>query len=169
MVSAAAIGFATLILGVPPQLSVKGQTAQRKVVAVETASEIVEAKVIVQTSSGSWAEAEDITEEVDVAEAVATVTPAGGSQQDCNANGVDDSQDISSGTSHDWDNDGRPDECEIAAGDVNLDGTVNSMDLNVVLGWWNLGYSPTSDVNDDGTVDGEDLAGVLAAWGSTNP
>ena len=50
---------------------------------------------------------------------------------------------------------------------MNLDGTVNGADASIVLGWWNLSYSPTSDCNFDGNVDGMDLAIVLAAFGST--
>lgn len=41
---------------------------------------------------------------------------------DCNANGVDDAQDISGGTSADCNGNGVPDECDIAAGAFDFDG-----------------------------------------------
>ena len=143
---------------------VKGQTATKKVVVQEVEADIVEVKVLSKTDSNTWVVADDLTAEANEAEQSA---PALGSISDCNQNGIDDSVDIASGTSSDIDGDGKPDSCEIAAGDVNLNGVVNGSDVSIVLGWWNLGYSPTSDCNFDGTVDGMDLAIVLAAFGST--
>lgn len=143
---------------------VKGQTATKKVVVEEVEADIVEVKVLAKTSTNAWVVADDLTAETNAAEQSA---PALGSITDCNQNGIDDSVDIASGTSSDIDGDGKPDSCEIAAGDVNLNGVVNGSDVSIVLGWWNLGYSPTSDCNFDGNVDGLDLAIVLASFGST--
>lgn len=143
---------------------VKGQTATKKVVVQEVSADIVEVKVLAKTSTNTWVVADDLTTEANQAEQIA---PALGSITDCNDNGIDDAADIAAGTESDIDGDAKPDSCEIALGDVNLDGTVNGADASIVLGWWNLSYSPTSDCNFDGNVDGMDLAIVLAAFGST--
>jgi len=143
---------------------VKGQTATKKVVVQEVSADIVEVKVLAKTSTNAWVVADDLTTETNAAEQAA---PALGSITDCNDNGIDDAADIAAGTENDIDGDAKPDSCEIALGDVNLDGTVNGADASIVLGWWNLSYSPTSDCNFDGNVDGMDLAIVLAAFGST--
>ena len=143
---------------------VKGQTATKKVVVQEVSADIVEVKVLAKTSTNTWVVADDLTTEANQAEQTA---PALGSITDCNDNGIDDAADIAAGTESDVDGDAKPDSCEIALGDVNLDGTVNGADASIVLGWWNLSYSPTSDCNFDGNVDGMDLAIVLAAFGST--
>lgn len=143
---------------------VKGQTATKKVVVQEVSADIVEVKVLAKTSTNTWVVADDLTTEANQAEQTA---PALGSITDCNDNGIDDAADIAAGTESDIDGDAKPDSCEIALGDVNLDGTVNGADASIVLGWWNLSYSPTSDCNFDGNVDGMDLAIVLAAFGST--
>ncbi|MBU6208649.1 MAG: hypothetical protein KGR22_01925 [Planctomycetes bacterium] len=143
---------------------VKGQTATKKVVVQEVSADIVEVKVLAKTATNTWVVADDLTTETNQAEQIA---PALGSITDCNDNGIDDAADIAAGTESDIDGDAKPDSCEIALGDVNLDGTVNGADASIVLGWWNLSYSPTSDCNFDGNVDGMDLAIVLAAFGST--
>jgi len=143
---------------------VKGQTATKKVVVQEVSTDIVEVKVLAKTSTNTWVVADDLTTETNAAEQTA---PATGSITDCNDNGIDDASDIAAGTASDIDGDAKPDSCEIAAGDINLNGVVNGADVSIVLGWWNLGYSPTSDCNFDGNVDGMDLAIVLAAFGST--
>lgn len=143
---------------------VKGQTATKKVVVEEVSEDIVEVKVLAKTATNTWVVADDLTAEANEAEQAG---PALGSISDCNQNGIDDAADIAAGTSSDIDGDAKPDSCEIAAGDVNLNGVVNGSDVSIVLGWWNLGYSPTSDCNFDGNVDGMDLAIVLAAFGST--
>ena len=143
---------------------VKGQTATKKVVVQEVSADIVEVKVLAKTSTNTWVVADDLTTEANQAEQIA---PALGSITDCNDNGIDDAADIAAGTESDIDGDAKPDSCEIALGDVNLDGAVNGADASIVLGWWNLSYSPTSDCNFDGNVDGMDLAIVLAAFGST--
>ncbi len=49
---------------------------------------------------------------------------------DCNANGIDDADDIAAGTSPDLDGDGTPDECELSLGDLNCDGAVNFFDID---------------------------------------
>ena len=51
-------------------------------------------------------------------------------------------------------------------GDLNDDGTVDGMDVAVVLGFWGSSYG-CADVNNDGTVSGPDLAIVLANYGSS--
>ena len=142
---------------------VKGQTATKKVVVQEVAADILEVKVLAKTSTNDWVVADDLTDE---ANAVEQSAPALGSITDCNQNGTDDAADIAAGTESGLDGDTQPDSCEIAAGDVNLNGSVSGSDVSIVLGWWNLGYSPTSDCNFDGNVDGVDLAIVLAAFGS---
>ncbi len=48
--------------------------------------------------------------------------------------------------------------------DVSGDGTVNGLDLGIMLGEW--GGSGSADVNDDGIVNGNDLGIILGAWGA---
>ena len=47
--------------------------------------------------------------------------------------------------------------------DVSGDGTVNGLDLGIMLGEW--GGSGSADVNNDGIVNGSDLGIILRAWG----
>jgi hypothetical protein len=46
--------------------------------------------------------------------------------------------------------------------DLNDDGTVNTGDLLILLGWWG---TPHGDINGDGDTDTADLLALLAAWG----
>ena len=55
-------------------------------------------------------------------------------------------------------------QCFPCPADVNADGTVDVLDLLMVLGAWGLPGGP-SDINGDGIVDVLDLLEVLAAWG----
>lgn len=63
----------------------------------------------------------------------------------------------------DEDSDTLADRCERAAGDTNLDGVVDGLDLANVLAAWGTS-SESQDCNRDGIVDGTDLALVLANW-----
>ncbi|MFM7480523.1 MAG: reprolysin-like metallopeptidase [Planctomycetota bacterium] len=63
----------------------------------------------------------------------------------------------------DADSDGLADRCERAAGDTNLDGAVDGIDLAGVLAAWATS-SEAQDCNRDGIVDGTDIAVVLANW-----
>jgi len=63
----------------------------------------------------------------------------------------------------DADSDGFADRCERAAGDTNLDGRVDGIDLARVLASW-ASSSEEQDCNRDGIVDGFDIAVVLANW-----
>ncbi len=110
---------------------------------------------------------------------------------DCNNNGVDDADDITSGTSLDCNTNSIPDECDIASGfsldvdpmdgipdecqadpcpwDFNNDGLVGSADLAILLGAWGPCPPPPGtcdpDFNFDGFVISGDLAVLLGAWG----
>ncbi len=157
-------------------IQVRGMAGGKRVLATVVQEEVVEVKLEVIVVPGVVVQA-DITEAVEAAAEISADVAAQGeaqaesqpaTMQDCNGNGIDDADDILFGVSTDFDADGHPDECEAALGDINLDGTVTQLDVNAVLGWWGLGYSPTSDANGDGTVDGFDLSLVLAAFGS-NP
>lgn len=48
--------------------------------------------------------------------------------------------------------------------DVNGDGSVDGIDLSIVLGFWGLS-ADIADINNDGIVDGVDLSIILGAWG----
>lgn len=89
---------------------------------------------------------------------------------DCNANGVDDDDDIADATSGDCNNNAIPDECEIAAGtltdddadgipdqcacpaDVNADGELNILDFVSFQLAWQAG-DPEADCDASGTFD----------------
>ncbi|MEY2715099.1 MAG: Dockerin type domain, partial [Planctomycetota bacterium] len=66
----------------------------------------------------------------------------------------------------DVDRDGRLDRCEIARGDLDLDGFVNGVDLALILTNWGPAPTGRGDVNFDGIVDGQDLSVVLGSWGA---
>jgi hypothetical protein len=88
---------------------------------------------------------------------------AGPGEYDCNQNGINDICDIcdiASGWA-DANQDGILDGCQMAAGDLNLDGAVDAYDLVMVLNDWG---TEGSDANSDGITDGFDLAAVLSNW-----
>lgn len=82
---------------------------------------------------------------------------------DCNGNGIDDSDEIAADSSLDLDENGLLDACD-RAGDMNLDGTVDAVDLGILLGRFGNGPG-LGDCNDDGTVDSADVAVLLGQWG----
>ena len=49
--------------------------------------------------------------------------------------------------------------------DVNLDGTVDGIDLAAILGSWGTS-DPSADLTDDGVVSGSDLSVLLSNWGA---
>ncbi len=65
----------------------------------------------------------------------------------------------------DLDGDSKADRCERAHGDLNLDGTVDGLDLAVLLAAWGTQNS-IADIDSSGTVDGSDLTSLLASWGT---
>lgn len=88
---------------------------------------------------------------------------------DCNENGWDDVVDLLLETSADDNGNGIPDECEICegpTGDLNADGNVNGLDLQVFVSL--LFGSPTNaeicagDFNGNGSLEVEDIAGFVA-------
>jgi hypothetical protein len=99
-----------------------------------------------------------------------------GSFADCNANGIVDSDDISSGRSTDADGNGVPDECgpTDCPGDINDDGTVDLSDLALLLSAFGSStgdpsYDPNVDLDSNGSVDLADLATLLSGFGQDCP
>lgn len=86
--------------------------------------------------------------------------------RDCNLNGIPDSCDIAGGAT-DFDQDGRIDRCEMARGDLNLDGLVNAIDIAIILSYWGTGSA--GDANGDGNIDAQDIATVLSNWNLPMP
>jgi predicted outer membrane repeat protein len=91
---------------------------------------------------------------------------AEGLVRDCNLNGIPDSCDIAGGAT-DFDQDGRIDRCEMARGDLNLDGLVNAIDIAIILSYWGTGSA--GDANGDGNIDAQDIATVLSNWNLPMP
>ena len=92
---------------------------------------------------------------------------------DCNADGLVDYGQIRSGELNDANANNIPDCCENGtpcgcAGDTNLDGTGDGIDLATVLTRWaqSAAKFPNADCNRDGVIDGSDLAIVLGSWGA---
>jgi len=92
---------------------------------------------------------------------------------DCNADGLVDYGQIRSGELNDANANNIPDCCENGtpcgcAGDTNLDGTIDGIDLATVLTRWaqSAAKFPNADCNRDGVIDGSDLAIVLGSWGA---
>lgn len=53
---------------------------------------------------------------------------------------------------------------DACAPDLNVDGSVDGVDLGALLGAW--GAPGIADLNRDGTVDGIDLGVLLGSWGA---
>jgi len=85
--------------------------------------------------------------------------------RDCDGNGRRDACDILGGA-EDSDADGVLDSCEFARADLNLDGFVDSADLDEFLTVWFDQPDPhRGDFNRDGVADVRDLTALLAWWG----
>ncbi len=86
---------------------------------------------------------------------------------DCNGNAVPDADDIASGTSADANANLVPDECECFA-DVNFDGTVDLLDLSILLASFGIAgdmHVNQGDLDDDDDVDLDDLSLFLTQFG----
>jgi len=93
------------------------------------------------------------------------VSIANPTQSDCNGDGIGDVCAIDAGEP-DTDFDGRPDACEVAYGDFNLDGAIGGLELSVIIGGWGSSNPSIGDMNVDGIIDAIDLTVILARWGS---
>lgn len=87
---------------------------------------------------------------------------------DCNANLVDDADDIASGTSQDANGDGVPDECECPT-DLDGNGTTDLGDLSILLAGFGCASECAVDFNGDGATDLADLSQLLVEFGSDCP
>jgi hypothetical protein len=81
---------------------------------------------------------------------------------DCNGNGIPDGCEVSPST--DINSDGVLDSCQAGLGDLNADGSVNGVDLGIMLGAWGVDPDGGADLNRDGVVDGIDLGLLLGNW-----
>jgi hypothetical protein len=81
---------------------------------------------------------------------------------DCNANGIADACDISDGTSHDFDRNGIPDECD-CLGDLDGDEAIGQADLGILLASWAVDAG--GDLDGDNDTDQGDLGILLGNWG----
>lgn len=59
------------------------------------------------------------------------------------------------------------DACELARGDLNLDGVVNASDLPLLFNAWGSPAGGFGDLNFDGAVDAQDFSILLANWGTS--
>ncbi|MFM1824285.1 MAG: hypothetical protein RI967_2551 [Planctomycetota bacterium] len=83
---------------------------------------------------------------------------------DCNSNGMDDLCEVADATV-DTNGDERIDACQIARGDLDLNGQVDGADILVILANW-MAKNPTHpDPTGNNFFDGADLSVVLANWG----
>ena len=85
--------------------------------------------------------------------------------EDCNSNGICDIDDIAAGA-EDKNQNGKLDSCELARGDLNLDGFINAADITILLNFWGFSNPPTGDLNGDGIVGGADITLLLNNWGT---
>jgi hypothetical protein len=101
------------------------------------------------------------------------VTVYEGPLDDCNANGVDDLEDLLNGTSTDNNQNGIPDDCEPCVEDIDGSGSVNVDDLvELILAWGPCPVPPAAcpaDVTGNGSINVDDLIQVLLAWGDSCP
>ncbi len=77
-------------------------------------------------------------------------------QDDCNGNGVFDSEDIASGHSQDSNGNGVPDECEFCVSDFNLDSFVTGDDFDAFVVEFTAG-NIGADTDRNGFVNGDDF------------
>jgi hypothetical protein len=82
---------------------------------------------------------------------------------DCNNDGIAD--DCQVNLVSDINQDGRLDACQYAVGDLNLSGTVDGVDLGLMLMKWGQPNPGIPDCNGDNFFDGLDLGIVLVNWG----
>lgn len=89
--------------------------------------------------------------------------------EDCDEDGAPDNWEIAVGNELDANNNGIPDVCEEPENpaDLNGDGYIDGGDLGLLLAGW--GSSGPSDINGDGVSDGGDLGILLAAWSPRFP
>ncbi len=87
-------------------------------------------------------------------------------QLDCDNSGSIDSCDIAAGAD-DKNANLHLDSCELARGDLNLDGVVSAIDVTILLNFWGMVNPPVADLDQDGIVSASDLTILLNAWGST--
>ncbi|MCE2884288.1 MAG: hypothetical protein LW806_05230, partial [Planctomycetaceae bacterium] len=85
---------------------------------------------------------------------------------DCDGNTIPDNCDIAAGAD-DKNANGSLDACELARGDLNLDGVINAADLAVMLAFWGVPNPPVGDLDGDGLIGGADLAVLLTNWRNT--
>jgi parallel beta-helix repeat protein len=83
--------------------------------------------------------------------------------EDCNSNGICDLDEIAGGA-EDKNQNNQLDDCELARGDLNLDGVINAADLSVLLNFWGAVNPPAGDLNRDGVVSAADLSIMLNNW-----
>ncbi len=168
--SVVALGIAQSALAQVAAVQVAANT-NKKIVAVvnTTTSAVVETKVIEKNTAGTWVESATKSTAATTAMIDATVTPPPMPPpdpiiNDCNDNGIDDDAELASGAS-DWDADGTLDICETTAGDLNLNGVIDSQDVSILLGWWGAANPLYGDLNGDNIVDAVDLGTLLARFG----
>jgi len=92
---------------------------------------------------------------------------------DCNKNGTPDPCDLASGQEEDANVNGIPDCCEgegscgSCLGDLDGSGTVDGVDIAVLLAaWGQTGVGSAADLDPNGLVNGGDLAILLGSWGA---
>jgi subtilisin family serine protease len=90
---------------------------------------------------------------------------------DCNGNGILDSDDIASGRSQDINGNGIPDECEQGCPeDLNGDLFIDQRDLGILLADWGCtGGECPGDIDGDGNTDQTDLGMLLVLFGQPCP
>ena len=93
---------------------------------------------------------------------------------DCNSDGIVDYGQILSGQLIDTDSNGIPDICEVdpCPGDISGNGTVDGVDLTLLLGVWGtdgIGGEFDADITNDGIVGGADLTVLFSGWGPCPP
>jgi Dockerin type I domain len=84
---------------------------------------------------------------------------------DCNDNGICDLDELAGGA-EDSNGNQRLDECELARGDLNLDGVVSAADISALLNFWGATNPPFGDLNGDGVINGADISVLLNNWGT---
>jgi hypothetical protein len=84
--------------------------------------------------------------------------------EDCDADGQVDSDQIARGSAPDVNGNGVLDVCDLRGGDLNLDGVVGAADLTLLLGAWGGTLPEITDLTGDGVVSSADLSFLFSKW-----
>ena len=101
---------------------------------------------------------------IDADSSIVLIFSYGFCDDDCDADGQLDWNQIAWGWTPDVNSNGVLDVCDLRGGDLNLDGVVGSADLTLLLGAWGGTLPEIIDLTGDGVVSTADLSFLFSKW-----